>query len=304
MAEASGAGGGDGPSDGEGGDGFDRRRFEARLDALVREHRFTIAVVFPLVGAVTLVASAEGWLPDPLAYNPLFVLFGVLVMRLPLVAGVLPLVGRRAAASLGLLTLYAYGIELVGIRTGWPYGYFEYEVPLGPMLFGEVPVALPVFFFPLVLNAYLLMLLLLGSRARSRVVRLLVTIAAVVAIDLVLDPGAVAVDFWEYAAHPDGVGGYYGVPASNYLGWVLSATVAVVAFDVAFARQGLLDRLEACEFMLDDMVSFVLLWGSINALYGNWIPVVLAAGFGVGLLATDRFDFSVGDSALVRAVQR
>jgi putative membrane protein len=120
----------------------------------------------------------------------------------------------------------------------------------------------------------------------------------------VLDPGAVAVDFWEYAAHPDGVGGYYGVPASNYAGWVLSATVAVVAFDVAFAREGLLERLEACEFMLDDMVSFVLLWGSINALYGNWIPVVLAAGFGVGLLATDRFDFSVGDSALVRAVQR
>ncbi|WP_257298482.1 bisanhydrobacterioruberin hydratase [Haloarchaeobius sp. FL176] len=309
MAEPSGADGGppdarDGGGSSDSVDGFDRRGFEARLDELVREHRFTIAVVFPLVGAVTLVASAEGWLPEPLAFNPLFVLFGVLVMRLPLVAGLLPLVGKRAAASLGLLTLYAYGIELVGIRTGWPYGPFEYEVPLGPMLFGEVPVALPVFFFPLVLNAYLLMLLLLGSRARSRAVRLLVTIAAVVAIDLVLDPGAVAVDFWEYAAHPDGVGGYYGVPVSNYLGWVLSATVAVVAFDAAFAREGLLDRLEACEFMLDDMVSFVLLWGGINALYGNWIPVLLAAGFGVGLLATDRFDFAVGDSALVRVVQR
>ena len=282
----------------------DRRAFEARLDELVREHRFTIAVVFPAVGALTLVASTEGLLPEPLAYNALFIMFGVVVMRLPLVAGVLPLVGRRAAASLGLLTVYAYGIELLGVRTGWPYGAFHYEISLGPMLFGEVPIGLPVFFFPLVMNAYLLTLLLLGDRANSRAVRLLATVAMVVAIDLVLDPGAVAVNFWEYAAHPGGVGGYYGVPPSNYLGWVLSATVAVALFDVAFVRENLLDRLDSCEFMLDDMVSFVVLWGAINGFYGNWIPVLLAVGFGVGLLATDRFDFAVGDSALVRAVRR
>ncbi|WP_435346299.1 bisanhydrobacterioruberin hydratase [Haloarchaeobius sp. HRN-SO-5] len=283
---------------------LDRRAFEARFDELVHEHRFTIAVVFPVVGAVSLVASAEGLLPEPLAYNALFIMFGVVVMRLPLVAGLLPLVGRRAAASLGVLTLYAYGIELLGVRTGWPYGEFHYEISLGPMLYGEVPVGLPVFFFPLVLNAYLLTLLLLGTRARSRAVRLPATIAAVVAIDLVLDPGAVAVNFWEFAAHPDGVGGYYGVPASNYLGWMLSATVAVALFDVAFAREALLDRLDSCAFMLDDLVSFVVLWGSINVVYGNWIPALLAVGFGVGLLSTERFDFAVGDSTLVQVVRR
>ncbi|WP_435333620.1 bisanhydrobacterioruberin hydratase [Haloarchaeobius sp. TZWWS8] len=283
---------------------FDRAELESRLDALVREHRFTIAVVFPIVGAITLVASTEGLLPEPLAYNAFFILFGVLVMRLPLVAGVLPLVGKRAAASLGLLTLYAYGIELVGVRTGWPYGEFHYEISLGPMLFGEVPLGLPVFFFPLVLNAYLLVLLLLGDGAANRLVRILATVGVVLLTDLVLDPGAVAVNFWEYAAHPDGVGGYYGVPWSNYLGWMLSATVAVVAFDVAFSRADLLARLESCDFMLDDLVSFVVLWGGINAVYGNWIPAVLAVGLGVGLLKTDRFDFEVGDSAVVRAVRR
>ncbi|WP_435364636.1 bisanhydrobacterioruberin hydratase [Haloarchaeobius sp. DYHT-AS-18] len=283
---------------------LDRRGIEARLDALVREHRFTIAVVFPAVGAVSLVASAEGLLPPFLTYNALFIMFGVIVMRLPLVAGVLPVLGKKGLASLGLLTVYAYGIELVGVRTGWPYGHFEYEISLGPMLFGEIPIGLPVFFFPLVLNAYLLTLLLLEDRAEHRAIRLLATIATVLAIDLVLDPGAVAVNFWEYAAHPDGVGGYYGVPASNYLGWVLSATVAVVLFDVAFDGTGLRDRLDSCEFMLDDLVSFVVLWGSINAVYANWIPAFLAVGFGFGLLQTDRFDFEVGDSALVRVVRR
>ncbi len=49
------------------------------------------------------------------------------------------------------------------MTTGWPYGQFEYLVDLGPMLFGTVPLGLPVFFLPLVLNSYLLCLLLLGG---------------------------------------------------------------------------------------------------------------------------------------------
>jgi len=53
-----------------------RARFQARFDALVRENRFTIAVVFPVVGAVTLVASAWGLLPPILAYNPFLINYG------------------------------------------------------------------------------------------------------------------------------------------------------------------------------------------------------------------------------------
>jgi putative membrane protein len=264
---------------------MDRRAIETRFDRLIRENRFTISVFFPLNGAVLLVASAEGLLPAPLSFNPVLVLLGTLVMRSPLVAGVLPLVGRRAAVALGALVAYSYGIELLGVHTGVPYGEFYYGVDLGPTLFG-VPVGLPVFFIPLVMNAYLLVSLLLGERAGSRTLRLVAVVAAVLAMDLVLDPGAVALGFWVY---PNG-GAYYGVPLSNYAGWVLSATVAVVALDVGFSRTELLDRLSGTEFMLDDLVSFVILWGGINAWFGNWLPVVLAAGFGVGLVRTERFD--------------
>jgi len=277
----------------------DRETATARLDALVREHRFTIAVVFPLVGAVTLLASAEGLLPPPLAFNPFFVLFGTLVMRLPLVAGVAPLLDRKATLAIVALTAYSYGIELVGVRTGWPYGEFSYGVDLGPMLFGEVPLGLPVFFFPLVLNAYLLVLLLLGERAESTLPRLLATLSTVMLVDLVLDPGAVAIGFWEYE-----VGAFYGVPWSNYRGWILSGTVAVLLFDLGFDCAGLRQRLTECEFMLDDLVSFVLLWGGINLFYTNWIPVGLAALLGGGLLKTDRFDFDLSETRLGRAVWR
>ncbi|PSP84125.1 carotene biosynthesis protein [Halobacteriales archaeon QS_6_64_34] len=277
----------------------DRHNVAARLDTLVRKHRFTIAVVFPLVGAVTLLASAKGLLPPPLAFNPFFVLFGTLVMRLPLVAGVAPLLDREATLALVTLTLYSYGIELVGVHTGWPYGEFTYGVDLGPMLFGEVPLGLPVFFFPLVLNAYLLVVLLLDDWAESTPVWLLATLATVMLVDLVLDPGAVAIGFWEYRVQQ-----FYGVPWSNYLGWVLSGSVAVLLFDLGFDRAGLRRRLEECEFMLDDLVSFVLLWGGINLFYANWIPVGLAALLGTGLLWTERFDFDLSETRLGRAVWR
>ena len=264
-----------------------RDEIEPWLDALVDGNRFTIAVFFPLVGAVMLVGSAEGWslLPPVLRFNPPLILLGTVVMAAPMLVGVLPTIGRRALAGIGLLTAYTYLIEYLGVTTGWPYGAFEYGISLGPMV-GGVPAALPVFFIPLVLNAYLLCLLLLGGRASSRLARLAVVIPAVVTMDVVLDPAAVSLGFWSFGG--DGV--FYGVPLSNYAGWVVSAVVAVGVLDAALDQSALIDRLRGCKFMLDDMVSFVLLWGAINVWFGNWLAVVAAAAFGLGILRVKRFD--------------
>ncbi|CQH60309.1 bisanhydrobacterioruberin hydratase [Halobacterium hubeiense] len=266
-----------------------RARVERRLDDLVAGHRFEIAVVFPVVGAVLLLASAWGWLPEPLAFNPYLVLAGVAVMRLPLIAGLLPVTDRKAAVAVLALVAYAFGIEFVGVATGWPYGHFEYLVELGPMLAGSVPLGLPVFFLPLVVNSYLLVLLLFGRHTRRAVVRLPAVAAVVVWMDVVLDPGAVALGFWAY----DAAGAYYGVPLSNYLGWVLSATVSVAVLDWGFDRAALRDRLAQCPFFLDDLVSFVLLWGAVNLVFGQLVPALAAGLLGVALVETDRFDFSV-----------
>jgi len=264
---------------------LDRRAIETRLHTLVADNRFTIAILFPAVGAVMLLASAEGLLPDPLAFNPFLVLFGVAVMRVPLVSGVAPLLDRRAGVALGVLVAYTYAVEYIGAKTGLPYGEFSYGVSLGPML-GPIPYALPLFFIPLVLNSYLLCLLLLGDR--SLPVRLGAVSATVVAVDLVLDPAAVALGFWSFAE-----GGYYGVPLTNYAGWVLSAIVATVLVDIAFDGAALLDRVRTCPYMLDDLVSFVLLWGGINAFYGAWVPVAVALVFATALVRLDRFDFEI-----------
>lgn len=264
-----------------------RARLERELDEFVENNRFTIAVVFPAIGAISLLASAETLLPDPLNFNPYLLLFGVAVMRLPLIAGLAPLVTRKAAVGIFVLCGYTYAIEFVGVLTGFPYGRFEYGVDLGPMLAGHVPAALPVFFIPLVVNAYLLCLLSLGRLARRGAIRVPIVILAVVGMDLVLDPAAVSIGFWAY----DAGGVYHDVPWTNYAGWMLSATVAVVILDAVFDRDAVLARLESCGFILDDLISFVILWGVVNVYFGNWIPALLAVGLGYGLWRTDRFDF-------------
>jgi putative membrane protein len=260
----------------------------ARLERLVGDNRFTIAVVFPIVGAALMLASAWNWLPPLLSFNPFLVLGGVLVMRLPIVATLAPLGSRRLLVGLAGISAYAYGIELVGLATGLPYGEFTYGVALGPMLPGGVPRGLPAFFLPLVVNAYLLVALGLGSRWSLARYRLTATVAIVLAIDFVLDPAAVALGLWAYAAP----GAYYGVPLSNFAGWLLSATVATVLLDLAVDGDALRARVSRCSFALDDLVSFVLLWGMVALVVGAWIPVGIAAGLGLTLARLGRLDLA------------
>lgn len=264
-----------------------RRHVESTLERVVEENRFTIAVTFPLVGVVLLIAGRQGLLSAELAMNPYLLIGANLVMVSPLVAGLIPLIDRRALAGLSALALFTWGIELMGVLTGLPYGEFSYGVELGPMLFDLVPLGLPVFYFPILLNSYLLALLFLGQSSFPR--RFALTLGLVIVLDLILDPGAVALGFWGW----DDPGAYYGVPAINYVGWLISGSVAVAALQLSFDHEVVSTRLETCGFFLDDLVSFLVLWGLINASAGNWIPVGLALGLGGALLASDRFDFDV-----------
>ena len=256
-----------------------------RLEAIIEDNRFTIAVVFPIVGAVTLVASAEGWLPPYLAFNAVLLLVGTLVMRSPLLVGWSPLIDRRAVVLLVGLVGYTYAIEYIGVTTDRPYGAFSYLIELGPMV-GDIPLALPLFFIPLVANAYLLTILFAPRFTDAWYRRLPIAVGFVIAIDLVLDPAAVAIGFWAF----DAGGMYYGVPASNYLGWLISGTIAVLAVELAIDVPTLRERAGDCVFILDDLVSFILLWGVINLLYLQAIPVLVTVGLIIALFATRRYD--------------
>ena len=280
--------------------GGPRATVEATLDRVVRENRVTLAVTVPAVGVVVLLAASRGLLPADLVRHPALLLLAVGAMRLPLVAGILPAIGRRAAAGLVLLSLFAYAVEFVGVTTGWPYGAFAYTADLGPTIGGVVPLALPLLYLPLVLDSYLLGLALLGRRAGSRLARIATGVAALLLVDLTLDPGAVAVGFWAY----DAGGLYYGVPLSNYAGWLLSGTVAVLLVDLALDRTALRDRFAEAPYVLDDLVSFVVLWGGINLAVGNWLAVLVAAGLAVAVALANGVAGWVGTVADTRWASR
>lgn len=267
---------------------MDRREIEAQLETIVRDNRGTIAITFPLVGVALLVAGSEGWIPRWLAFHPYLMVSAAAIMALPLVAGILPVIDRRAGVGLAALVGFAWGIELVGVNTGIPYGAFEYQVALGPMLFGDIPLALPVFYFPILLNSYLLGVLALGRYADRLTIRYPVVVGFVLLLDFILDPGALQLGFWTWE-HP---GAYYGVPLSNFAGWILSGSIAVGVIHFTFDHEQIITRLREVGFFLDDLINFLVFWGLVNLYFGNLVPVALAVAILVGLFRVSWFDFA------------
>ena len=168
---------------------------------------------------------------------------------------------RRATLSLLALSIFAYAIEALGVATGFPYGLFRYGDALGPRVAGLVPYLLPVSYAPLVLGA---VAATWGSRLR--LLHVLQATLLLVWMDTVLDPGAASLGFWVW---PEG-GVYYGVPLSNYAGWLLSGAIGATLLLTAgrwseTPRPGLLDSATIA-------TSF---WTGVALLSGMVVPALL-----------------------------
>lgn len=144
--------------------------------------------------------------------------FAMFFIAVPAILGLFRYLGaRQAGLSLLALTAFAYSIETIGVVTGFPYGAFDYGGSLGPKVFGLVPYLLPVTYLPLVIGA-----VAAAWKPRSRIFHILGAALLLTLMDGVLDPGAAALGFWVWLEG----GFYYGVPLSNYLGWLLSGLFA------------------------------------------------------------------------------
>jgi len=192
------------------------------------------------------------------------------LIALPAVISLFRYLGaRRAALSLLAVSLFAFAIEATGVATGFPYGDFHYGDALGPKVFGLVPYLLSVSYAPLVIGAAAAASRPGTSRFMPWVLR---SAALLVLMDGVLDPGAAALGFW---AWPEG-GAYYGVPASNYLGWLLSGALASALLLAAGRWQ-----VQPPPGLLDSSIVAMAFWTGVAVFEGLALPAVL----GVALLA-------------------
>lgn len=193
--------------------------------------------------------------------------FNLLIALPAFIALVLQLGAARGAAALLAVSVFGYLIEGFGVATGFPYGEFYYGDPLGPTIFGLVPYLLPLSYVPLVIGA--VAVVSVGGTALRRIV---LGGLFLVVIDGVLDPGAVALGFWVWP----GGGPYYGVPLSNYGGWLISGLIASALLTWIGGRR--LTKVPLRPGLLDSLLVSMFLWLGVCVFSGLLFPALLAVG--------------------------
>ncbi len=190
------------------------------------------------------------------------------LIALPCFVALFRYLGARLAV-LSLLTLSGFGfaIETIGVATGLPYGVFFYGASLGPKALGLVPYLLPISYLPLVIGAVAASWSA-GSGVSNRLLTIFRSALLLTLMDGVLDPGATSLGFWVW---PEG-GAYYGVPLSNYAGWLLSGTLAA-ALLLAVGRW----RETPLPALLDSAAIAVAFWTGVALFSGLIFPTLLGA---------------------------
>jgi uncharacterized membrane protein len=140
-------------------------------------------------------------------------------------AGVADLGWRRTLAFTASVWPVALVAELSSTRTGFPFGFYQYTgLTVGRELFiADVPFIDSLSFVFLAYAAFCLARAALAGRAASRWMMAIATGVLMMALDVVIDPLAVRGDRWFlgplFAYTPPGP--YFGVPLSNFVGWVI-----------------------------------------------------------------------------------
>ena len=187
-----------------------------------------------------------------------------LLIALPSAVAIFRYLGpRKATLSLLALSIFGYAIEAIGVMTGFPYGAFYYGDALGPSVAGIVPYLLPLSYAPLVVGA-----VAAAWGTRLRLLHVVHATLLLVWIDAVLDPGAASLGFWVWPED----GAYYGVPLSNYAGWLLSGALAT-ALLLATGAWSETPR----PALLDSAAIATSFWTGVAVFSGMVVPALLGA---------------------------
>jgi uncharacterized membrane protein len=155
------------------------------------------------------------------------------------VAGVVDLGWRRTLGFTGSVWPVAMLAEFSSTRTGFPFGLYQYTgLTRGQELFiANVPFIDSLSFVFLAYAAFCLARIALAGRDAPRWAMALTAGALMMALDIVIDPLAVRGDRWFLGLLFFYVkaGPYFGVPISNFVGWVIVGATGVGLF-LALAR--------------------------------------------------------------------
>lgn len=181
---------------------------------------------------------------------------------------------KKGIIFLIIMSIYALSIETFAIITGYPYSQFVYTNLIGFKLFGYTPYTVPFAYVPLFIGSIYLATL----KANDYWKIILITAFLVLTADLVLDPAAVALNFWVYTSQ----GIFYGVPLMNFLGWILTGALAAF-ISILFLKADLKDLYKP-EGLLSSLFLILCFWAPACIYLRLWIPGIIGILFIVFIL--------------------
>ena len=151
-------------------------------------------------------------------------------------------VGRKCIISLAVLTfVISFIMEYTGVKTGLIYGEYHYGDALGIKIFDTVPLLIPFSWFMFMYVSTVTVDAAFGDRFAGRSAPFLFAFfdaAAMTALNVLIDPLWVTGGTWTgttVQALPSG-SVFYGIPAQNYFGWLLTTIMIFIPYRMIFFR--------------------------------------------------------------------
>ena len=193
----------------------------------VASRRWSWAIVFVFAVFTVVTSVWQSLIPGGLVG----IINTVLLVAFALVHGIATYGGRTMLAFVVVCLVVSNVAENLSIVSGFPFGHYHYSDVLGAKIF-LVPVTIGGAYFGAGYASWIVALSLVGRAgaafdAYARWTAPVVAAFVMASWDFTLDPIASTIDKWWIWENG---GGFFGVPFSNYLGWLLTVFVFFAIF--------------------------------------------------------------------------
>ena len=165
----------------------------------------------------------------------------------------------------------SFAAEVVGVRTGLPFGDYSYSSSLGTQLL-DVPVVVPLAWSMMAYPMFL------AARRLTRRFTAVIGAIGLAGWDVFLDPQMVADGRWHWSDPSPSLPGIDTVPLTNLAGWLGVAFVIILVLCAALPR----DRGS------EAVPAVLLIWTYVGSVVGNvfWFgsDAVALAGIAMGIV--------------------